>query len=46
VAVPAQCRKAAQPLDAGFFIVLPDLVAVQHAFSAAYLATVSGTLVN
>ena len=35
VAVPAQCREAAQPLDAGFFVVLPDFVAVQHAFAAA-----------
>lgn len=46
VAVFAQCRKALQPLAGCLFIVLPDFVTVQHAFPAAYLATVSGTLVN
>jgi len=46
VAALAQCRKAAQPLAGCLFVILPDFMAVQHAFPAACLATISGTLVN
>lgn len=46
VAVLAQGLETSKPLASGFFVVLPDFVAVQDAFSAAYLAAVSGTLVN
>jgi len=46
MAVLAQGLEAAEPLAAGLFVVLPDLVAVQPAFAAANPAAVSGSLVN
>jgi len=46
VAVLAQGLETSKPLDAGFFLVPPDLVAVQAALPAANLAAVSNSLVN
>jgi len=36
VAIPAQCLETQQLLTAGFFVVLPDFVAVQPALLPAY----------
>lgn len=46
VAVEAQGLEAAKPLVTSAFVVLPDLVAVQAALTAAYLTAVTRTAVD
>ena len=46
VAISAQGLETAKPLVTGLLIILPDLVAVQPALFAAYLAAVPSPVVG